>query len=110
MHGRMSEPAMGPYPPRDALALCTSPNLSAIGQRRWGFHTVRGGVDSGEYRFRSWGVEVCSDTEGFLSGAWGPILPELRSLHAPHPISDRPEGLGFSHRVGRKNSIFVPGV
>ena len=36
MHGGMSKPAMGPYPPRDALALRTSPNQSATDQRRWG--------------------------------------------------------------------------
>ena len=35
-----------------------SPNQSAIGQRRWGVHTVRGGVDPGEHRFRSQSVGV----------------------------------------------------
>ena len=51
MHGRISEPAMGPYPPRVALAPCMSPNQSAIGQRRWGFYTVRDGVDPGHSLF-----------------------------------------------------------
>ena len=58
MHGRISGPAMGPYPPRVAQALCPSPNHSAIGQRRWDFHTVRGGVYPGENRFHLRGVGV----------------------------------------------------
>ena len=57
MHGRMSEPAMGAYTARVGPALCPSPNQSGIGQRHWGFHTVRG-VDPGEHRFRSRGVVV----------------------------------------------------
>ena len=55
------KPTLGPYPPRVALAVGTSPNRSAIGQWRWGFHTVRGGVDPGEHRFRSRVVEVLKD-------------------------------------------------
>ena len=40
--------------------------------------------------------------EGFLNRGWGHILPGLPSLYAPQPISDRPVGLGFPHRVGRR--------
>ena len=44
---------MGPYPPRVKLAIYTSPNQSAIG--RWGcdFHTMAGGINPGDIRFRS---------------------------------------------------------
>ena len=43
---------MGPYPPRDALALYTNTSQSVTGQWGWGFHAVRGGVDPGEISFR----------------------------------------------------------
>ena len=52
MYGRISYPEMGSYPPRDALALFAIPSQSAIGQWGWGFHTVRGGFDPGNNRFR----------------------------------------------------------
>ena len=45
-------PGMGTYPPRGALALCTIPSQSAIGQLGWGRHTVRGGIDPRDHRFR----------------------------------------------------------
>ena len=51
-----------------------------------------------------------------MSRASGPILPELRSIYAPQPISDqRPaRGIGVPTLCGavsiRENSIFVPGV
>ena len=50
-YGRISNPGMGTYPPRGALALCTIPSQSAIAQCGWGFHTVRGGFDPGDHRF-----------------------------------------------------------
>ena len=45
-------PGIGPYPPRVKLALYTSPGQSAI--RRWGcdFHTMGGGINPGDIRFR----------------------------------------------------------
>ena len=46
------DPGIVPYPPRGALALCTSRNQSAIGQWGWCFHTVRGSFDPGDHRFR----------------------------------------------------------
>ena len=52
MYGRISNTGMVTYPPRDALTLCTIPSQSAIGQWGWGFHTVRGGFDPGDHRFR----------------------------------------------------------
>ena len=39
----MPDPRMGPYPPRVALAL-RAPS--------WGYHTLRGGIDPGDHRFR----------------------------------------------------------
>ena len=52
MYGNISNAEMGTYPPRGALALCTIPSQSAIGQWGWGFHTVRDGFDPGDLRFR----------------------------------------------------------
>ena len=52
MYGSISNPGMETYPPRGALALCTIPSQSATGQCGWGFHTVRGGFDPGDLRFR----------------------------------------------------------
>ena len=52
MYAGISDPGMGTCRPRVALALFSSPNQSAIGLRGWGFHTVRGGFDSGDHRFR----------------------------------------------------------
>ena len=44
-------------------------------------------------------------------GTYPPVLP---SLYAPHPISDRPVGIGVSTPwtavSTRENSIFLPGV
>ena len=44
MNERISDPGMGPYPPRVALALRTPV---------WGFLTVRGSTALGDDRFRS---------------------------------------------------------
>ena len=43
MYGMISDPRIGYYPPRVALALRTP---------GWGFHTVLGGIDPGDHRFR----------------------------------------------------------
>ena len=42
LHGRISDPGMGRYPHRMALALRTP---------GWGFHTVGGGIDQEEHCF-----------------------------------------------------------
>ena len=52
MYGGISNPVMGPYRPRVALALFSSPSQSAIGQLDWSFHTMRDGFDTGDHRFR----------------------------------------------------------
>ena len=52
MYRGISDPGMGSYRPRGALALRAIPNQSTIGLWGWGFHTVRGGFDPGDYRFR----------------------------------------------------------
>ena len=52
MYGGISDPGMRYYRPRVALAFFSSPSQSTIGRWGWGFHTVRGGFDPGEHRFR----------------------------------------------------------
>ena len=53
-----------PILPGSHWLLCVSPNRSAIGPRRLGFYTVRGSVDPGERRFRSWGVGLVDIRKG----------------------------------------------
>ena len=52
MYGGISDPGMGHWRPRVALALFSSPSQSVISRQDWGFHTARGGFDSGDRRFR----------------------------------------------------------
>ena len=78
-----SEPTLGPYPPRVALAVCLSPSRSAIGQRRWGFHTVQGRVDPGEHRFRSRGVRGVEIRRDLWSGHRVLSSPGGVALRAP---------------------------
>ena len=67
MHGRISDPGMGTYPPlvqrdlgigprgssRRALApYHMSPSQSEITQWGWGFHTLRGSIDPKDPRLR----------------------------------------------------------
>ena len=52
MYGEISDPGMKPCRPQVSLALFLSPSQSAIGGRDWGFHTARGGFDSGDRSFR----------------------------------------------------------
>ena len=102
-----------PYPPRVVLYLRAPVNQrSAIGPWYWGFHTVRRGVDPGEFAFRPvvtgaveiW-KDICTgDGAQFSPGAAGlgggqtkgrgPIPPGLCSLYTPQLISDRPVGIG----------------
>ena len=56
---------MGTYSLRDALALGTIPSQSAIGHWDWGFHTVRGGFDPGDQRFRPQVVGVVKVSKDF---------------------------------------------
>ena len=64
----MEEFPYGPYPPRVALALCTNPNQSSIGQRLSDFHTVGGSIDLGEHRFLSQGVGIVEMRRDLRSG------------------------------------------
>ena len=48
IYGRISDPGTGRYPPRVALALRTP----GWGFRRRMGHAVRGGIGSGDHRFR----------------------------------------------------------
>ena len=52
MYGGISDPGMGSYRPQVALDLFSSPGQLAIGRWGWDFHTVRGGVDPEDHRFR----------------------------------------------------------
>ena len=65
MYGRISNAGMGTYSFRDALALGTIPSQSAIGHWDWGFHTVRGGFDPGDQRFRPQVVGVVKVSKDF---------------------------------------------
>ena len=73
---------MGPYPPRVALVVCTSPNQSVIGQRRWGFHTLRAGVDPGE-------------DSSFLRDAG--VIDIRRGLSPGHEVLSSQGGAGSTH-------------
>ena len=65
IYGGIPDPGMRSYRPRVALALCSNLSQSAIGQRGWGFHTVRGGFDPGDHRFRPRNVGVVHVWRGF---------------------------------------------
>ena len=55
----------GQLSPRSASM---SPSKSAITQRGWGFHTVRGGIDPGNIRFRPRVVGVVDIWKDFDRG------------------------------------------
>ena len=89
----------GNHPPQGALALCTIPSQSAIGQWCWGFHTMRSGFEPRDHRFGPQVVVNCKGMDAFLIRACEPVLPGVRwYTYDPQPLSDRPVGLGF-HRV-----------
>lgn len=78
------------------VAVFINPSQSATSQWGWGFHTILGGIYSGDHRFRPRFVgasDVWKD-----SHSEDDILP--RWLHESQPISDQPVVLGFSHRAG----------
>ena len=113
---------MGTYPPRGALALCTIPSKSAIGQWDWGFYTMRSGFGPRDHRFRprvvgvpfsSPGCRSCKGMEGFLIRGWKHVpsaVPwfDVRSLDNHRPAS----GAGVSTPCGagatREITVFVP--
>ena len=68
MYGRTHDPGMGPHHPRLALALFSSPSQSATLPWGWGFHTVRGGIDPGDFRIRRRVVGVVDEWKDFLTG------------------------------------------
>ena len=95
----ISEPGMGPYPLRVALAPRTQADHCG-----WGFHTVRGGIDPGDHRFRPRPMcRSCRGMAGFLIRGCELILPGLHfsTNFSLKPISNKPMVLGFPHRVGR---------
>ena len=65
MFGIISKAGLGTYSPRGALALCTIPSQSTIGQWDWGLHTVRGGFDPGDHCFRPQVVGVVKVLKDF---------------------------------------------
>ena len=91
----------------------TRSSQSAIGERDWGFHIVRGGAIPEDSRFHPWGVGVVVIRTDFWTGD-GPYHPRVAlALHAPaNQRSAR--GIGVSIPCGavltREQSIFVPGV
>ena len=66
---------------------------SATSQWGWSFHTVRGGIDPGDHRFRRRVCRSCKGMKGYLVRGCELILRV------------RPVVLGFPHRTGR----FRPG-
>ena len=58
MYGEILDPGIKSYRPRVALAVFSSPGLSAIGQWGWDFHTIRGGDAPGKLGFRPLVVDV----------------------------------------------------
>ena len=83
-----------------------SPRQSATSQWDWGFHTLRGGIDPGDLRFRTRVVGAVDVWKDFSSGDGNPSSPGCAgSMYDPQPVSNRPVGLGFPHRAGR----FRPG-
>ena len=82
MYGTISDPGMGHYSSRVALAPRTPANQQSsicVG----GFHTVRGGIDQGSHRFHPRLLEfnMYGNMEIFLTQGWDSILPGWRWLH-----------------------------
>ena len=132
---------MGPSPPRELCDLdlggqpsppagSMSPSQSASSQCGWGFHTVLGGIDPGDPRFRPRVVGVsCRDVKISNPGmrTYPPwvrrdleVVPRGNSKtlaarwHEPQPISNQPVGLEFPQHAGRYRprgiSVFVAGL
>ena len=57
--------------PQGQLSICAgsmNPSQSATSLWGWGFHTVRGGIDPGDLRFRRRAVGVVDERKDFLTG------------------------------------------
>ena len=121
MYQDISDPGIGSYRPRVALALFSSPSQSAISRWGWGFHTVRGGFDPGDHRVRPRVVGVVDSWNYFSPGdgdlsspgaarSWGFLEGQLLPC-APRPLigrgkargSPRPMGLGLGKRWDESN-------
>ena len=74
MYGNISDWGVGSYPPQVALTLRTP---------GWGVHTVGGGIDLGDHRFRPRFVGVVMYGKIFLIRGWDPILPGWRWPYKP---------------------------
>ena len=82
----------------------------------WGFHTVRGGIDPGDHRFRLRFVGVVEVLEGFPNRGWCLILPEKQLLpRAPRPVigqgrtggRPRPIELGLGKHWIKVNADYI---
>ena len=99
---------------------CMSSGQSATSQWRWGFHTVRGGINPGDLRFRPLFVGVVEIWKDFVSGdetlsspgAAGPRrcpvgkLPPCTGSMSPSQSAtsqsaSQPVWLRFPYRAGR---------
>ena len=91
---RISDPEMGPCPPRVALALRIP---------SWDFQTMRGGIDPGDHLFRSHFSKIIH-IDGFLIRGWDLILPRWRWLL-------KISGWGFhTVRGGINPTILIPSM
>ena len=113
--GSISDPWMGPYPPRlwrnlkrcpegQLLARAGSMSLSQSATSLWGwsFHIVWGGIDPEDRSFRVRVVGVEDIWKALRSGDGTLSSPGCAGFIYEHqPISDRPVGLGFPHHAGR---------
>ena len=93
---------METHPPRGALALCTIPSQSAIGQWGWGFHTVRGGFDPAHLRFFPQVVWIVETWKDFLSG--DETLSSLGAAGPRHWQEGQRSSLASSMSLGQSST------
>lgn len=67
-YGGVSDPGMGHYRPRVAMALFSRPHQSAIARWGWSFHTVREGINLGDHCFLLRVDRVVDVRKDFRSG------------------------------------------
>ena len=77
MYGGIHDLGMASYRSRLALAIFSIPSESAIGQWGWGFHTVRGGFDPADHRFRPRVVGVVHVYGGIYDPGMGSYRPQV---------------------------------
>ena len=110
MCGRIDDPGMEPYPPRVTLASRTRANpRSARGVGV--FHTMRGGIDPGDHRFRPRFDGVVHVWKDFASGGGTLSFVGAAEHRGPQPISDQPVRLGFPRCIAistQGTTVFVP--